>query len=238
MSLKRQITYKDDYASSSTKRARSAIRKILAPKRMPRMVGKGYFKNGRLTVGNSGPETKMRDLNVGETNVGFAAPYVSSVLKSIAQGDGISNRDGQTITVKSLDVKLNVEGVMGATAPLYSKGCFLAFFILLDTQPNGTEATTSDVFTLNNTDLTFGYTPNLARFQVLRQDTFALDPYNRVAFKQYHVPLEVATRFSDGTGVPQTNDILIAALSTGPATNTLYFDSRISVVARPKWQDN
>lgn len=218
----------------------NALRGYAASRRSSSASGAAVYKRGRLTLGpTEGPELKMRDTNIGSTTVGFGSPYINSMLKDIAQGDGLANRDGHMITVKSLDVKFNFEGIGGASVTGREATVFMSWFILLDKQPNTVQATTSDVFTLSNTDLTFGYTPNLRRFQVLRTGMVALNiQSDRCATEQVHVPLDIGVRFPDSTSVPVTNDILIACLSTGPtAAGASFFDGRMSAVCRVKWND-
>lgn len=190
----------------------------------------GYI-NGRYTVGTPGPEYKLYDIGQGSTTINSGVPYSNDLLYQIAEGSASYNRIGDKISVKSVDMIWNIRSVQ------YTSGYpqVVDLFLVLDKQPDAGSATPSTVFSVTNTNLTFVRTEQLDRFVILRREHVDVDQGGGVSKTvQWHVPLDVNARFADGTGSPQSNNLLVYALSP---ISGLTDQINISYIARVKFTD-
>lgn len=231
--LKRKLSIRE--VEQVAKRVRSSVSKRRRSRGNP---GGAILQKGVFTIGNAmAVETKNQDTTVALVNVHTAAPLVQDLLAAIAEGDGNGNRDGQRILVKSIDAIINFNGKQGATAVTYPTPVFASWFIVLDKQTNGTAPAAADIFSTNASNLTYGYSPNLERFQVLRRGDISFDPASHHSeIVKFHVPLSIQTRFADGTGAPQTNGLYFVCLSTGPASASTLYSMELAARFRVKFQ--
>jgi len=232
----------------SQKRIEAAIRKSLAQTKYTRsqsLIGKRSSKktpvvrrankqegvvNGVVVSGSQGPERKKWDVNQGFASVGTSAPYINSLCNNIAQGTGQANRIGDRIQVKSVDIEFNLTA-FSATAPT-----FLDVALVWDKQPDGTIAGVTDIFVTGTTNLTFGSIANLERFQVLKRQSFSFDQAGALSSPlKWHQSCDMAVRFAQAAGWPQTNDLLIVALCPGVTGGTS--GANIAYVARVSFTD-
>lgn len=106
------------------------------------------------TGGFLGIETKFLDsglvssaLSVSTAGAaGEKDPTTLNTICAIAQGDGESNRDGRTCMLKSVQVRgvIREPFLEAQTTPLNENGYFVA--VVLDTQTNGAQLNSEDVF--------------------------------------------------------------------------------------------
>jgi len=182
---------------------------------------------GVVVGGPQGAERKKFDNLVGATVVNTSNPYVADVLSGIAQGTAVNQRVGDRIHVKGLDVEYNLSISNASTT-----SNFIDMFIVWDKQPNEALAGANVIFQSTNTNLTFGNTDWLERFQVLRRETYSLDVADRLsATGKWHIPLDLGVRFGS-SGDPATGDLLVCALSPDAAAAgsnvTMSYIARVS----------
>ena len=145
-----------------------------------------YRARNMRTGGFLGIETKFYDTSLSASNIsaptdataGEQDPSTILCLSAPAAGDGESNRDGRQICMKYLSVKGVIKRgeISGATNYLPAT-FFIA--IVLDTQTNGAQLNSEDVFTnpaaTNDTACSvFRNLQYIKRFQVLKQKTIHL----------------------------------------------------------------
>lgn len=231
---------KQVYASSRKKYVAVAAAKRfakLANMRVPRGQAKKMLSNasklsgfvgGKFTSGPQGPEIKKFDNNVTAFNVGTTIPYVFDTLAAIGQGTGANGRIGDRIHVKAMDVLFDVQSLVTTTET------FIDLFAIVDLQPDGSTAAAGTIFATTSTDLTFLNVDQLERFRVLKRERINLDPGSGLTTKvQWHIPLDLGVRYGSATTSPNSNTVLICALS--PAVSGSY--PTVQYVARVSYTD-
>lgn len=126
-----------------------------------------------------GVERKYYDTSLAATNLNTGAaawtgneldPTGVLCLSAPAQGDGATNRDGNKITVTSVEIWGHVDVSVGATGTAVPPNVFLA--LIQDTQCNGTELNSEDVFTSGTAENAVEPLRNMSfgkRFKVLKE---------------------------------------------------------------------
>lgn len=186
---------------------------------------------GVIVGGPQGPERKKYETsNTSGVGVNTAMPYVQSLTNNLAQGTGVSQRIGDRIHIKGVDIQFNVQGGSSGT-PQY-----IDVFLVLDTQPEETTAAAGTIFESTNTNLTYVTLDGLERFQVLKRERICLDTGGGLTHMfTWHQSCELATRFSGSTTAPMSNDLLVVALS--PSVNTATNFPTLSYIARLTFTD-
>lgn len=202
-----------------------------APQRKFRRAKKGEgVVGGVLVSGPQGPERKKWDVNVASTNVFGTTPYITSLLNNIAPGTGSTNRIGDRVKVKGVDLEFNI-AVVNTNAPVYAD-----FFLVWDKAPDATITTPAVIFASSATNLTFGNIDNLERFQVLKRQSVNLDAaMAQSAIIKWHLAADFTSRFPAATGWPSTNDLLVVVLCPGVSGNTGSIN--MAFVARTSFTD-
>jgi len=209
---------------STTRAVRAAVRRS-APTTGAKNV------RGVLVGGPQGPERKKYETsNTAGVGVNTATPYVQSLTNNLAQGTGVSQRIGDRIHVKGVDIQFNVT-IGSQLIPN-----FMDVFLVLDTQPEETTAGAGTIFETPSTNLTYVSLDSLERFQILKRERIHLD----AALAQthcftWHQSCELATRFSSSTTAPMSNDLLVVALSNAPNTATDF--PTLAYIARLTYTD-
>jgi len=150
--MKRGRTYSlKDYAAKR-RRAIAAVTSVVAPRRS----NLGRRRINARTGGFVGIELKFYDVgktlttiaNGGTTMAGceFDAGTVDD-LASPAQGDGESNRDGRTITIKSIEINGIVKVAAQADQTATDNSMVVKFWLVRDKQTNGAQLNSEDVLT-------------------------------------------------------------------------------------------
>jgi len=131
---------------------RSSFQVMRSRVRRGRGVGNFALSNLR-TGGLMGIETKFWDTGIAVTNISNVAnmtgaeidPAAQLCLNAVAQGDSASQRDGNKITMKGISIRgtVNFEG-MTDSGPGKAGDVFIA--LVLDTQTNGAQLNSEDVF--------------------------------------------------------------------------------------------
>lgn len=211
-----------------------AMRVVVPNKRFSKTISSNSVSGvirGVATAGSTAAEVKNFDNNVAATLVGTAAPYILSLTAGIAEGTANNQRVGQKILLKSVELEINA---FISNANTLSN--FMDFFLVWDKAPDGATTTVATILATSATNLTFGNTANLERFVILRRLRLEFDAASNFGYiGNIHLPLDLATRFSDTTGAPVSNDILVVAVSpqaAGAATSP-----SIAYVARVKYTD-
>jgi len=186
---------------------------------------------GRYTLGNTKPEQKFYD-ETGNNNsfTTGATAIVYPLLDNLAQAVTVTGRLGGKVNLKSLSYKINWS--TNSTAGTQVRPQVMIAFVL-DKQPDGAAATFADIFTSipGNDNLVQKNNTNRDRFQVLKsysmvssdwflgQNPSSTSSY-ATAHTEFYIPLDIVSRFADGTGNPATNNLL-AVFSTNATTNSI-----------------
>jgi len=214
------------------------------------------------TAGFLGLEKKFFDTAVASTNVASAAamtggeydptalPGAVACLSAMAQGDGEQNRDGRKAVIKSCLVKgrLARPAVEAGAAP--GPPCTVFLALVLDTQTNGLQLNSEDVYKNLAATATGSTIPirNLAfgdRFKILRSETIemdyatlgndAADSHNAQGIAktwEWFVPMDLQVNFNAGTTAVIANVIdnsihVLAFASTGTNAVSIEYNARV-----------
>lgn len=221
------------------KRVKAATEKKKFKKSAVRVEG---YMNGRLTSGTMGPEVKSIDVSTGVLDVIAGSNYLVSALNTIAVGTDDSQRVGQKINVKSISIEANIGCFGGSAISTVAPGgqAFLDVYLVWDKQPDGAAPSggTATIFSSANTNLTYGLPANLERFQILRRERYAFDTSAGLTARlNWHVPMDMSVRYSDSTGSPNTNNLLLCALSPSAAASGTVMCPNITSYMRVKYTD-
>lgn len=210
------------------------------------------------TAGFLGLEKKFYDTTLAPTalnaptdaSAGEFDPSSTSMISTPAVGDGEQNRDGKRIVIKSVQVTghLHTAGVEATTAPSAQCRAFVA--LVLDTQTNGAQLNSEDVFKNLSADATLATCPirNLlfaSRFRVLKSLEVDLTPpslassalndfsWNSVSQEfDWFIPMDLPVNFNAGTTASVANVIdnslhIIAYCTNGVSTPVISYNARI-----------
>lgn len=191
---------------------------------------------GRFNASRSSglkPEKKFLDQNITGP---MDATAENTYLTTIVQGDGPSNRDGKSCTIKSIEWKgtLTSGYLSGAST---NGRTIVTLYIIQDTQTNGALASVLDVFT--STDLTLACMNlyNTGRFKVLMKKVIALNATAGVTtaiidqikyfqmFKKVNIPL-VFTSTTGAVSEARSNSIFCCAGALG-SDDVINLDSTV-----------
>jgi len=190
--------------------------------------------NGVLIGGPQGPERKKVELSQSSIAVTNAAPYVQSLTVGIAQGVGVSQRVGDRIKVKAVDLQFNIQS-SGATSTTAGQ-TFIDVFLILDTQPQETTAAAATVFQTPSSNLTYIQLDSLERFQVLRRERINLDPAMGLSQTwTWHLSADLGVRFGAANTTPMSNDILVCATTAQTAANS--YTPQLQYISRLTYTD-
>lgn len=116
---------------------------------------KSYAALNARTGGTLGVDLKWLDTSLtsgilqdnADLSSGVVNPVTQECLSAMAQGDGVSERIGKRVIIKNVQVKgvCEILSQANAGAPLGDVFCFVA--LILDTQTNGTEVLSQQVYT-------------------------------------------------------------------------------------------
>jgi len=220
-----------------------------------RVVASNVRTGGLLNV-----EKKFYDTGIAFTNLVANTdctgaefdPGTVNTVSAPAQGDGASNRDGKKIVCKSLELNGTVTfgSQTNQTVPDINPCVYVA--VVLDTQSNGAQLNSEDVYTNPSTDASglSGVLRNLSfgsRFRVLKSRVFDFPPsplsWDGTNLEQqgsaktfrWHIPLkDLVINFTSGStaagiSAVQDNSIHVIAFST-IATSQLCYNSRLRFV--------
>lgn len=217
-------------------------------------------KRRRTSKHSFTPELKWYDTGLTTTAIatdsGWSGtevnPSATSMISTPALGDAGSNRDGQTIRIKSISVKGNVQRAIqeAAVDPAVGATCWVA--LVLDKQTNGAQLNGEDVLS-NVSAATLGLPGfrNLLfakRFQILRMiplelnfngatstaaNVFSADGVNK-SFDIY-VPCDIEVNFNSGTTASVVNVVDKSVHLLANSTVTGLF---ISYAARIRFTDH
>jgi len=218
--------------TKQTKRARTSV-KDTAPRKRASGVksAKKYLPKratarlNETTAGFLGIEKKFYDTNLNSAalsdavglTAGMIDPSATSMISTPTQGDGEQQREGKRIVIKSVQVNGIVYNSVneGTANPPVRCTAFVA--LVLDTQSNGAQCTSDQVFKNTSADLTGIPCPlrNLlyaTRFKVLKTGVFDLNPVTLASHTADHMswatvqrtfnwylPLDLVVNFNNGT---------------------------------------
>lgn len=144
----KQMKYTQNWKNLKDKQATLVVR--------PPQVKKAQIVANPRIGGFLGIEKKFLDSSASHTVVsptdctgGEADPTTLNCLNGIAQGDGESQRDGKNYIIKGItfDGIVYRSVVTGAATASASQSCWTTVAIVLDTQTNGTQLNSEDVYT-------------------------------------------------------------------------------------------
>jgi len=189
---------------------------------------------GVLVGGPQGPERKKYETSVvSGYGVNTATPLVQSLTNNLAQGIQATQRIGDRVHVKAVDLQFNVVSGSNITTGVPE---FVDVFLILDAQPQQTTAASTTIFANPATNLTYIDIDSLERFQILKRERIHLDTGSGVSHHfTWHQSCELAIRFDSGTAAPMSNDLLVCALSPSPNTSNLF--PTVSFLARLTFTD-
>lgn len=147
-------------------------------------------KRGRFdTVGYVVPEEKFYDTSLGVTLItnptdatgGEKDPSATSMVSTPARGDGATDRDGKHIWISSVEVAGNVKSPQMEHDTSPRNGSNVMVCLVLDTQTNGAQLNSEDVFVNPAGIGSMAIAPlrNLlheTRFKVLKSEMFDVSP--------------------------------------------------------------
>lgn len=214
------------------------------------------------TAGFLGVEKKFYDTSLVASAIpaptdatgGEFDPSATSMVSTPAQGDGEQNRDGKQIACLYLEIKgqINCLSVEGAVDPYVGTEVFVA--CVLDSQSNGAQLNSEDVFKNTGANAVLATTPvkNLLfgkRFRILKQKCFTLTSNalstagaNNFAYPgvirhfSWYIPLNgLKINFNAGTTSSIANVIdnsihIIAYATSTAATPTISYNARLRFV--------
>lgn len=171
---------------------------------------------------------EMYKLDVIETGTIITDNPVTYVqhLTPVAQGDGDSNRTGNSIFVRSLNIRGQVIHNSSGTSPEFTR-----VVVVMDTQQVGDTSPTLGLVLEAN-----GYNSHLnkatvGRFKILYSQIIETDSVNRVSRNFYiNLPMRHHVRYNGTASTDiQKGGIYLMAVSSEPTNGPkLVFDSRLS----------
>ena len=262
--------------SAKSKSSKGAIKKyksskaIVAPTSHSKKYSSTVKKAARsmlnsTTMGYLGIEKKFYDTSKGATNLsaptdcsgGEFDPSVSSMISTPVVGDGPQNRDGKRIVIKSCQIKgfIDLAGVnaTAGTPQVANPKVFVA--LVLDTQTNGAQLNSEDVFTNTGAQAQLNVCLNrnllfADRFRVLKSEIFdmSVSTLSHIAVNAFsfcgvarsfdwYVPMDLVVNFNAGTTADvanvQDNSLHVIAFGTATTLNaiTLSYNARIRFTA-------
>lgn len=256
--MKRRRTTR--YLSSGPRRKRRnlGIRKVVSARRSRMTSAPGFDFSNQRTGGYLGLEKKFLDLFVANGTIsaptdasgGEHDPGTQSCLNGITQGTSESNRIGRNVTIKSVQVSGQVVCPIQSSATTGDEAGVVKLYLVLDTQTNGAQLNSEDVFKNISGDARLAASPfrNLEfskRFTILKKKkvTLRMPPITgaTTAIEQqgFQIPFEMYHNFGDGmvvnyTGTGNTiaaitdNSLHIIAYTSSTGLGPkLYYNSRL-----------
>lgn len=167
----------------------------------------------------------------GTTGERFLSAGSLLLLNGCSTGDGYTNRDGRSIRIKSVDIKVNIFAGGGGTTPEINR-----ILIFIDKDPNASQAGITDVLSTNSPDsprnLDFR-----KRFVILKDKRFVVVPNqsNEAVIWKYYKKLNMHTIFNADTGATisaiQSNALYMMIISDQPTGGAyLYGSSRVRFI--------
>lgn len=156
---------------------------------------------------------------------------VQNVLAT-AQGDGVADRQGNSIKVTKVQGRFTVYHNTSSTQP----GTTTRILVLVDHQANGALPAAADIITTSTDPQSFRNVNFGKRFTVLMDKTITTDTYNRIVACEFYKDVEFHVEFKGSTsGITHisTNSIVLLAV-TDEATN----GPQINRFLRVRWIDN
>lgn len=141
-------------------------KKAIPTTRVVAMRPGGYTANFRQT------ELLSKDIDAGAAAFAFPANANFSLLNGTAQGDGVDERQGRQINLKSIQIKGTIQPYHGATVPV-KENVKARMVVVLDKQANGVAPTWNAVFK-SNTSQSLPNLDNRYRFSILYDRTFPI----------------------------------------------------------------
>lgn len=181
---------------------------------------------GTYCAGSGGKDLKTADFGISLQSPFSGTPYITSFVDTNAEGVTGTTRVGQKIKLTSIQYRLDVYTLVGATVSAsVSLPAFLDLFVLLDTQPNGSNAALSTYLQSVTSNTSYPFPQNDDRFVVLgKRRHYTCCSGNLVAeCWTAFIKTNIDIKYPDSTGPPITNNVLLCAVSpnAAPATTVL-----------------
>lgn len=171
----------------------------------------------------SGDEVKFFDTAISTTlDATGEVPATGGQLVLIPQGDTQSTRDGRVCTVRSVQIRGEMNWAPGAGAIASTHGYM---FLVQDKQCNGAPAAVTDVFTSTSLSNNLINMSNSTRFKILKKWVIPFNSPagvttaygNQVKQIEYYAKCNIPLQFSSTTGVIgelKSNNLFLIAGST------------------------
>ena len=154
-----------------------------------------------------------------------------SGLTLIAQGDGVSNRQGLSLLAKSLEVRLTADQHASATATA------LRIIVFTDNMQDGTLPTVTEVLESATVLAHYESDNNIGRFGKLYDQTMVLDVGGNFKYRNFTIPLgnkHIKFNGTDATQASQGKQSIYLLGISNEATNA----PSVNWVSRVKYYDN
>ncbi len=261
--------YRTPYSSAPSGYSRSAAQRRGARYARARRQGRQFayprarYRRNTTTMGFLGIEKKFYDTGLANAVITSPAdatggehdPSATSMISTPVRGDSEQNRDGKSISIMNCTVKGIVEIPASELDTEPGEGIQVKVCLVLDTQTNGAQLNSEDVFknTIAATKLAASPQKNLLfmnRFRILKSQTFTLTPtslshiandafsHNGVSrLFNWFVPFSngLKVNFNAGTTASVANVIdnslhIVAFCSNTTGAPTLSYNARIRFV--------
>jgi len=251
-------------SSAPTSTSKTKFAKVKAPKKAYVKPSSSKKQSALRAIANSqvagflGIEKKFYDTGLAQTVLVSSAgcsggemdPSATSMISTPAQGDSEQNREGKRIVIKSCMINGLVSSAPQETQANPPPVLKVYVALVLDTQSNGAQLNSEDVFKNTIADATLSAVPqrNLLyaqRFRILKSEVFDLDlrtlshvaadsfSYCGVSVPfQWYVPMDLVVNFNAGTTSSIANVIdnslhVVAFCSSATQASYLAYNARI-----------
>lgn len=196
------------------------------------------------SAGKGGPEVHVYDLFTQNSVPNNGAQTVIDLLGLIAQGDDVSNRNGQKICVKSIDVKGMINIVSYPTTGTGNQNTVsVDALLVLDKQSGSSSAAAMfEDSTTNHTPIAKEY---LQRFEILNREQYTISTNSTGVTDfgpnggqiKFHKKMNMPTRYQDGGNPVATNSMYLVFLSSNATASTTVANVSIDSYVRVRFTD-
>ena len=189
-----------------------------------------------------GPERKFLDSTINHP-IDFTAEVFGNSdgvtsLVGAAQGAGDSQRVGRRIIVRSIQVRGTFLAVP-TTSANFSGTVYL--YLVQDTQCNGANPATTDIFTGTDMGAAMLNIENTQRFRILKKWVVSFNAmagvsaaYNNISrhiewYKRCHMPVQFTATTGATTSVASNNLVLVAGVTPNGADDDITFSGTIRI---------
>lgn len=182
------------------------------------------LKYGKIAMSVLNSEKKYKDSTLTYTP-STGGTDINNLTSGITQGDGMTNRDGQSVLCKQIALRMVFNKNASATATRVK-------WVLFIDKRSGSTPVWSDVFAATSIEAFQNISDTPGRFRILRSGVVRLDTDNPEIEKQVVVNKSMHLKF-DSAGNQYMNNVWLMMLSDEFANQPT-----INVVSRVRFYDN